>query len=199
MGLLWWPEHANRCRRVGRTCRYEHVNTVPKDAPARRRYTPRSGNNRSRTSSASEVTASRSPKKLPEVSIGNVHFPLFSPIDPFCHHQLRKPMVDVLMGNEAIKIIGAVENIRLISDNYFRTIHTWMPIIAKGRYSDRLPGIWTTSHADFIVLTLCMHLITQNPGDASEMQSSLYVANKRCINLLESTGYFQSKLSSLIC
>ncbi|KAH8817451.1 hypothetical protein F5884DRAFT_250613 [Xylogone sp. PMI_703] len=98
-------------------------------------------------------------------------------------------MVDIIVGKEASRILGAMDDIKLTTAKYFRTIHIWMPVIAKERFYRRLPDSWITPHADFIVLLLCIHFISQNPSEEGEVKSSLYAMIKSLISLLESAGY----------
>jgi hypothetical protein len=83
-----------------------------------------------------------------------------------------------------------VEEIHAIVGKYFESNYRRMPIISKAYFHERLPGIFITPKADFIVLTMCIHLIIQFPvAPLLSMQSSLYVLVKNMISILESTGF----------
>lgn len=77
-----------------------------------------------------------------------------------------------------------------MAGRYFEANYHRMPMISKAYFYERLPFVFAKPKADFVVLCLGIHLITQFPAPQMlSMQSSLYVLVKNTISLLESTGF----------
>ena len=129
----------------------------------------------------------------PSVQIGS-HGTLFSTpgheIDPFRHETLRKATVDIMVHDEAAKILGSLDKMRAISDSYFNSVHHRMSILSKGRVDERLQDLSASAPADFVALCLSMLLVQQQPLTHTRgMQSSLYIVMKSVISLLEAVKY----------
>lgn len=115
---------------------------------------------------------------------------LFQEIDPFAHESLRQPTVDVAVATEAAKILGSVEDVLVLARKYFEGTYRRMPIISKAYFYERLPFVFSKPKGDFLVLCLCIHLVSQFPTpQMMSMQSSLYILVKNMICLLGSTGF----------
>ena len=111
-------------------------------------------------------------------------------VDPFLYEALRGPTIDIGMSQEAQKILGSVDDVRLMSEKYFDTIWTRFPIVCSTLFRRRLPSVYLEPRADYILLCLAIHLIVQLPAsEHCSMQSSTYVAVKANIALLESANY----------
>jgi hypothetical protein len=79
---------------------------------------------------------------------------------------------------------------RGISDAFFNSVSTRIPIISAKRFNERLPSLSLTTPADFTTLCMCMYLSQEPPALQTEsMQSSLYVNIKSFVSLLEATSY----------
>lgn len=111
-------------------------------------------------------------------------------IDPFRHETLRKATVDSILHDEAIKVLGSLDRVQTIADDYFNSIHHRMSILSKWRFYERLQDLPVSTPADFMALCLTVLLIQQRPlPDIKGMQSSLYVSLKSIISLLEAVQY----------
>ena len=76
---------------------------------------------------------------------------------------------------------------------YFRTVHTWFPIVSENRYHARLVDTRlqrNTTSPELSLLTLCMALVCKEPisGVLPDSAWSLYVSIKGFVGLLEVLG-----------
>ncbi|OQD61406.1 hypothetical protein PENPOL_c017G06052 [Penicillium polonicum] len=76
---------------------------------------------------------------------------------------------------------------------YFRTVHTWFPIVSETCYNIRLSSVrvqTATSPSDLNLLTLCMALVCKEPveGELPLPTRSLYASLKSFVALLEAMG-----------
>ncbi|KAF2670636.1 hypothetical protein BT63DRAFT_371622, partial [Microthyrium microscopicum] len=109
-------------------------------------------------------------------------------VDPFRHEALRTPTMLFLVKTEATRVFGSLDRIHEIAVKYFGSIHRRFPIVSRKRFISRLPSLYGTPKTDFLVLSMCIHLIQETPAELREsMQSSLYVTVKGMISLLEAT------------
>jgi hypothetical protein len=112
-----------------------------------------------------------------------------SGLDPFSNEALRKPIIDITVRSQAVQILGSLETIPTIAASFFVGIHQRISVLAKDRFYSILSSTLHDPQADFLVLSVCMHLIQQMPSSStSSMQSSDYVAVKGLICLLEGTS-----------
>jgi hypothetical protein len=68
-----------------------------------------------------------------------------------------------------------------VATRYFQGVHTWLPIVARRRFLERLAHFQHISSADFSILLLAIGLITQHPSlDPSTNQDRevFYLATK---------------------
>ncbi|KAE8445829.1 hypothetical protein EG329_012752 [Mollisiaceae sp. DMI_Dod_QoI] len=111
-------------------------------------------------------------------------------VDPFRHEALRQPTVTVAISTEANRVLGSPKGFQNMASRYFEGAGSRLPIISQVRFFERLPTVVSNPQADFILLCLCMHLLSQAPSfPGQNMQSSLYVSVKSHISLLEATGF----------
>ncbi|KAJ5456729.1 hypothetical protein N7530_012003 [Penicillium desertorum] len=76
---------------------------------------------------------------------------------------------------------------------YFRTIHTWFPIISEPSYNIRLSNVRVqaaSAPSDLSLLTLCMALVCKGPvgGELPLSSRSMYASLKSFVALLEAMG-----------
>lgn len=76
---------------------------------------------------------------------------------------------------------------------YFRTVHTWFPIVSETCYNIRLSSVrvqTATSPSDLSLLTLCMALVCKEPveGELPLSTRSLYASLKSFVALLGAMG-----------
>ncbi len=74
-----------------------------------------------------------------------------------------------------------------VASDFFALIHPWFPIVSKKRMNLGIP-LWDGG-PDLALLFLAMKLITSRPDEGVAVaDTSLYMACKRCLSLLESAG-----------
>lgn len=164
------------CERVGRKCIYEENSlTFPSNSSMR---------------GIVFDVPSEAPKLLPSrLSDASYIFPARGNIDPFLHDTLREPTVDVMMSEEASRILGSVHDVHLLATSFFETVWKRLPIICQFGFFKRLPDLYTKPNADLLMLCIAFHLVLEQPSESSRsMQSSQYVMAKSCMSLLESAG-----------
>lgn len=76
---------------------------------------------------------------------------------------------------------------------YFRTVHTWFPIVSETAYHVQLSNVRVQIDAapsEFSLLTLCMALVCKGPVEGEILLStrSLYASLKSFVALLEAMG-----------
>ena len=168
---------------VGRSCNYEEDNVSPSAG----------------SSSRSMLGWSRNPHgqigpdltdAIPSPSSTSRAFSQYLNVDPFLHEALRGPTVDIGMSQEASKILGTADDVRLMANNYLSSMWSRFPIVFPVLFRTQLPSVFSQPHANFIILCLTIKLIMQEPlSDYCNMQSSLYVTVKTSIALLEATNF----------
>ncbi|KAH6663510.1 hypothetical protein B0J14DRAFT_257906 [Halenospora varia] len=164
------------CERVGRKCTYEEDSLT----------FPSSSGIRSLTFDVPSEATKLLPARLSDASY---IFPARGHIDPFLHDSLRGPTVDVMISEEASRILGSVHDVHLLATSFFETVWKRLPIICQFGFFKRLPGLYIKPNADLLMLCTAFHLVMQRPSESSRsMQSSLYVTVKSCMSLLESAG-----------
>lgn len=69
-----------------------------------------------------------------------------------------------------------------ISEQYFGTVHRWLPIVSREHFYGRLADLHSSTRADFSILLLAMCLITSRQDSEMDSQSggpkSLYLTTK---------------------
>jgi len=87
-------------------------------------------------------------------------------------------------------IVGDGLQLQAATDFYFRTVHTWFPIISETCYNDRssnVPDQTAGAPSVFKLSTLCMALVCKMPvrGELPLSTHSMYTSLKNFVALLE--------------
>ncbi|KAM0259706.1 hypothetical protein ACHAQJ_003140 [Trichoderma viride] len=108
-------------------------------------------------------------------------------LDPvvFSRAQLAVVNADVEVTDEIAQLVGSVLDIQATSDKFFKSVHTWMPIISKPHFSKNLLNRLTYKRAELFLLVLSMKL-SYTRGTALDPQ--LYEAVKLFHFKLETSG-----------
>ncbi|PVH70313.1 hypothetical protein DL98DRAFT_437276 [Cadophora sp. DSE1049] len=116
------------------------------------------------------------------------HSPAVS--DPFRYAQLRTSFVNNTVSTEVSKLFSDTKYQNHTWNSYFRTVHVWMPVISRSRFSALIATEQINSHSDANLLLLCLSLCVQIPVDATidNMRTSLYAKAKSLYAMLESAG-----------
>lgn len=90
-------------------------------------------------------------------------------------------------------IVGDRLQVQAAAAFYFRTIHTWFPIISESSYNIRLSNAYiqaASAPSDLSLLTLCMALVCKGPvgGELPLSTRSMYASLKSFVALLEAIG-----------
>ncbi|KAJ5755167.1 hypothetical protein N7533_004710 [Penicillium manginii] len=94
---------------------------------------------------------------------------------------------------QVFSIVGDGLQLREAASLYFRTVHTWFPVVSEERYYAQLASVRVKTDptpSDFSLLTLCMALVCKEPiaGDVPGSARSLYVSIKSFVSILEAMG-----------
>jgi hypothetical protein len=110
----------------------------------------------------------------------------------------HKPMVDTIIRTQAIQILGSLERLSDISNEFFTGTYQRIPVMSRNRFHSNLQSLTAEPRADFILLCLCIHLVQQTPVEATTtMQSPLYVTLKNLVSFIEATK--EPSLDGLHC
>lgn len=90
-------------------------------------------------------------------------------------------------------IVGDGLQLQAAAALYFRTVHTWFPIVSETYYNIRLSNVriqTATAPSDLSLLTLCMALVCKEPlGEELPLSTrSMYASLKSFVALLEAMG-----------
>lgn len=88
-------------------------------------------------------------------------------------------------------IVGDGPQLQAAAAAYFRTVHTWFPVVSETAYHIRLSELRVqTAPSDFSLLTLCMALVCKEPvgGEIPLPMRSLYTQLKSFVAILEAMG-----------
>lgn len=90
-------------------------------------------------------------------------------------------------------IVGDRLQVQAAAAFYFRTIHTWFPIISEPSYNIRLSNTYVqaaSAPSDLSLLTLCIALVCKGPigGELPLSTRSIYTSLKSFVALLEAMG-----------
>ncbi|KAI9714596.1 MAG: hypothetical protein M1812_006401 [Candelaria pacifica] len=95
-------------------------------------------------------------------------------------------------------VLGIFEDgaaVQAAVENYFATVHTWLPIVSKKRLSQYLTNTNAEPNEDLLLLYLCMKLVTDIlPENAPTAQTQLYLTSKQFYFMVESRGIFSLQL-----
>lgn len=108
-------------------------------------------------------------------------------LDPdfFYHLQLETPKVDIAIPKMVADYVGTIVDIQNISNTYFDSIHTWMPILSKKQFSSNLPNYLTHRKSELCLLVVCMKLSSSLTTTAKTV---LYRTAKQFYFEMESSG-----------
>ncbi|KAL6805133.1 hypothetical protein J3E68DRAFT_387723 [Trichoderma sp. SZMC 28012] len=108
-------------------------------------------------------------------------------LDPdfFYHLQLETPKVDIAIPKMVADYVGTIVDIQDISNTYFDSIHTWMPILSKKQFSSNLPNYLTHRKSELCLLVICMKLSSSLTTTAKTV---LYRTAKQFYFEMESSG-----------
>jgi hypothetical protein len=85
--------------------------------------------------------------------------------------------------------LGTGSSVKVVVDEYFSTVHQWMPIVSQMRLMSELRDPHWEAGPDFALLLLCMKLIISRPPDTVEShQTPIYLSAKRFLALSEAAG-----------
>ena len=80
-------------------------------------------------------------------------------------------------------------SVTAIANEYFATVHLWMPIVSQKRLMVDMRNPHWEAGPDFALLLLCMKLIISRPPDNIESyQTSIYVSAKHFLAMTEAAG-----------
>jgi hypothetical protein len=85
-------------------------------------------------------------------------------------------------------ILGDIDDKKAIANEYFSTIHGWMPIVSRTRLYGSLVDPSQHTDPDVILVLLGMKLITSRPIDRN-LHSKLYTLMKESLLNMEMMGY----------
>jgi hypothetical protein len=108
------------------------------------------------------------------------------------HDSLRQTTIDSVVRSQAAQYLGTLEEVQVLTTDYFDNIWHRMPILSRKRFEDGLLTLARNPRADFTALCLCIKLLQQYPSSQvhmQSMQSSLYISLKSTMSLFEATGY----------
>ncbi len=90
-----------------------------------------------------------------------------------------------------VRLVGDHTEVRATAVQFFDTVHSYMPVISKKLFFDRLLNPLGTPRADVALLCLCMKLMTALPSHSErEIRSNIYLAAKQYFVELEVAGIF---------
>ncbi|RDW58631.1 hypothetical protein BP6252_13107 [Coleophoma cylindrospora] len=122
-------------------------------------------------------------------------YPVSSRHNSLDSHQPLHPDFDRMVADEVLEIISnATDDMESIIENYFNTVHRWLPILSKSMLKDRIRQLRAleSPRAEVACLVLCIYLVIQpytkvTPG-SNEHLSFLY-SRAKCVHaLVQSSG-----------
>ncbi|KAJ9151699.1 Fungal-specific transcription factor domain-containing protein, partial [Coniochaeta hoffmannii] len=200
------------CSRMGRICDYTEVQQAPtaedlmsmqmkifeleqrlnqKEQENGRSIASPNGNSNSSggtpgpSASFLSVVNERPPLWMPAQS----KFPsaMFLDIDCFIYASLPVPKPSAEIPMDVLEILSNANALQQAVTDYFNTVHCWFPIISKKRMNMGHP--LHEGGTDLAMLFLAMKLVSSPPvNGVASADSHLYVASKRFLALLESSG-----------
>jgi hypothetical protein len=106
----------------------------------------------------------------------------------FRQAQLELPRSDFPIPAEVSSLIGNTSSIREIANNFFSTIHFWLPIVFKKGFFVSLLNPWTQRQTELSLLALCMKLCNTAPSEDDGSNNFLYRTAKRFHHEVETAG-----------
>ncbi|KAL7947312.1 hypothetical protein V8C42DRAFT_317396 [Trichoderma barbatum] len=125
-----------------------------------------------------------------DTSVLRNSFPVAVFLDPLLstHCGLTIPRPCVSLSPTVYEALGDHSYRKAIADEYFRTVHPWMPIISRTRLYGSLMDPSKYTVPDVAIVLLAMKLITSRPKDCS-LFSELYTLMKETLLSVEMVGY----------
>ncbi|KAF5855255.1 hypothetical protein ETB97_009560 [Aspergillus alliaceus] len=104
--------------------------------------------------------------------------------------QLTSANLSHTIRTQVLTIIGDENRIREAAATFFRTIHSWFPVVAENLYYKRLSQVHAHVSPGASLLTLCMFLLGVIPidGEIPLHMHSLYILVKGFVASLEAVG-----------
>lgn len=93
--------------------------------------------------------------------------------------------------SQVFSIVGDGLQLREAAATYFRTVHTWLPVVSEKAYYAQLSRFRVeAAPSDFSILTLCIFLVCAMPvdGEMSLQTQRLYILIKGLVAMLEAMG-----------
>ncbi|KAI6248656.1 Transcription factor BOA15 [Erysiphe necator] len=138
-----------------------------------------------------QVSGFSLPRELPWLGVQN-KFPSLAFLHGLAFRSagIAAPRPNFNTPSDIIELLGSGLNIEIIMNNYFLSIHQWIPILSKKRLTRYLNKPQWEFTPDFALLYLSIKLLISKPKDGIDCsQNELYLAAKRFINLMQSTGF----------
>ncbi|KAL7913401.1 hypothetical protein GGI35DRAFT_490037 [Trichoderma velutinum] len=125
-----------------------------------------------------------------DVSVLRNSFPVAVLLDPLLstHCELAIPRPCISLSPAVHHVLGDHIHRRALADEYFRTVHRWMPIISRTRLYGSLMDPSHHTDPDVAIVLLGIKLITSRPKNYS-LSSELYTLMKESLLHVEMTGY----------
>lgn len=108
-----------------------------------------------------------------------------------CQVEIPKPAVH--LPPHISGLIGNLENWEIIAAKYFATTHTWMPIISKTNFYERIHGPIDQIRLDYALLILAMDLVCWVP-ETKDPRTPAYLAAKSFYLDLEIQGFVSLRI-----
>lgn len=117
-------------------------------------------------------------------------FPVAVLLDPLLstHCELTIPRACISLSPAVHHVLGDHIHRRALADEYFRTVHRWMPIISRTRLYGSLMDPSHHTDPDVAIVFLGIKLITSHPKNYN-LPSELYTLIKETLLQAEMMGY----------
>lgn len=111
--------------------------------------------------------------------------------DVFQHSLMEIPKPTIAIPLYVSNLVGDYTKVRNVAMLYFKSVHSYMPIISRKVFYDRLLNPLLPPRADVVLLCLCMRLVTWSPSlDDSAPKTESYLSAKQYAIELELSGIF---------
>lgn len=112
----------------------------------------------------------------------------------FRQSQMQVPLPILPVPSSILNLTGTLHDIKLVANEYFDSIHIWLPFISKIRLHQSIlsqASPLSQPRADVAILLLCMKLVIWNPsenGVFDNPRNQRYFAAKRFLLEIETAG-----------
>jgi len=149
-------------------------------------------------STPASTSVSQIPGATAALSPPNSEFPPVFYLDNAVYQNslVPKPSPTALIPPSIISLIGDASNWSSTATVYFKTVHTWMPIVSKKRFFENVPIDDTARSplcSDYALLILCMELSMWMPRE-QDPRTKAYLAAKSFYLELEIQGIVSIQL-----